>query len=178
MGADLREEGERIGGLLAELQSSCGPQTWGRVEELLHRLLHVYGSALERVLDHARGAGGPALEERLFADDLLESLFRLHRLHPQSLEERIRLALERAGPLLASRIRDPRLIDASGGVARIAVSFLAGAEGRARQGLEEAIRRIVLEAAPELEEIRIHDPDEAPASPGLVRLRVPAEGRR
>lgn len=164
------QEGERIGRLLEELQGSCGPPTWAKVEELVHRIVQLYGGALQRVLEKV-----PNAEAELFADELLSSLFLIHGLHPQSTEERVRIALARVEASLSSRTRSVRLVSATTEEIQLEVEFREGAEGRARQGLESAIRRMIEEAAPEVQMVRIVDRGEAMARMGLVRLGTPGD---
>lgn len=164
-------EGEKIGRLLEELQGSCGPPTWTKVEELVHRIVQLYGGALQTVLEKVP----KEVERELFADELLSSLFLLHGMHPQSMEERVRIALARVEASLASRTRSVRLVFATSEEIQLEVEFREGAEGRARQGLESAIRRMIEEAAPEVQVVRIVDKNEAMARMGLVRLGTPGD---
>ena len=84
---DLRREGDRIAHLIDDLAVvGCAPVKQ-RVEELVGRLLHLYGSGLARLLAMlSTGSGAAALDEatgaRLRADPLLSSLLVLHGLHP------------------------------------------------------------------------------------------------
>lgn len=167
-----QQEGERIEQLLAELQGACGPGAWAMVEELVHRIVQLYGNGLRRVLETV----GSEREAELFSDELLSSLFLLHGLHPQSTEERVRIAVARVESSLSSRTRSVRLLAVSEDEVHLEVDFREGAEGRARQGLESAIQRMVEEAAPEVQAVRISDKREALARAGLVALRTPGGG--
>jgi hypothetical protein len=84
---DLRREGDRIAHLIDDLAVVGGAPVRQRVEELVARLLHLYGSGLARLLVMlAAGSGDGGLDEatraRLRADPLLSSLLVLHGLHP------------------------------------------------------------------------------------------------
>ncbi len=86
--ADLRREGERIAQLIDDLGAMGGAPVRQRVEELVSRLVHLYGQGLASLL-RMFGVGGdppqaldPAQAARLRADALLSSLLVLHGLHP------------------------------------------------------------------------------------------------
>jgi hypothetical protein len=85
---DLRREGERIAQLIEDLGAVGGAPVGQRVEELVRRLMHLYGTGLASLL---RILGGDDLQRlddaaraRLRADALLSSLLVLHGLHPDA----------------------------------------------------------------------------------------------
>ncbi len=153
--ARLREEGDRIEALLAELSLSAGPQTWPRVEELVTRMVSLYGAALERVLRHAREAEPGELDGRLAGDELVSSLLLLHGLHPLGLEERVTRALERARPYLASHGGDVSLIaiEKDG----VTLSFTGSCDGcpSSRDTAQGLLRQAIEAEAPEIAHVRI-----------------------
>ena len=85
---ELRREGDRIANLIDDLAAVGGAPVKQRVEELVGRLLHLYGTGLAsllRILNMVVGADGrldEATRARLRADPLLSSLLVLHGLHP------------------------------------------------------------------------------------------------
>jgi len=82
---DLRREGDRIAHLIDDLAVVGGVPVRQRVEELVARLLHLYGTGLARLLGILGGGDGgldEATRARLRADPLLSSLLVLHGLHP------------------------------------------------------------------------------------------------
>lgn len=81
--ADLRRESERICQLIEDLGEIGGAPVRARAEELVQRLIHLYGTGLanlmaivgvERLDAEARA--------RLAADPLVSSLLLLHGVHP------------------------------------------------------------------------------------------------
>jgi hypothetical protein len=81
----LRREGERIAQLIEDLATMAGAPVRQRVDELVRRLVHLYGTGLERLLQIV--AGDPermddTVRARLRADALLSSLLVLHGIHP------------------------------------------------------------------------------------------------
>jgi hypothetical protein len=97
---DLHEVGYRIEELLQELLTTADASVRDRAEDLVRLLMELYGSALERVVAMVadEGEAGRALLDRLASDELVASLLILHRLHPQSAEERVQAVLDRSGP--------------------------------------------------------------------------------
>ena len=84
---DLRREGDRIAQLVDDLGTIGGAPVRQRVEELVQRLMHLYGTGFARLLHILTpDAGAPRVDEatraRLHADPLVSSLLVLHGLHP------------------------------------------------------------------------------------------------
>ena len=83
---DLRREGERIAQLIEDLSTMAGAPVGQRVEELVRRLMHLYGSGLASLLRILAGDRLQRLDDdtraRLRADALLSSLLVLHGIHP------------------------------------------------------------------------------------------------
>jgi hypothetical protein len=77
----LRREGERITQLIDDLGTMGGAPIRRGVEELVRRLLHLYGAGLTRLMRLL-----PALDEedkaRICGDALVSSLLLLHHAHP------------------------------------------------------------------------------------------------
>lgn len=153
--ARLRQEGDRIEALLAELGASAGPQTWPRVEELVSRMLALYGAALERLLLHARASGANDLDARLSTDELVSSLLLVHGLHPLDAKERVRRALDRARPYLGSHGGDVALVAVEGDTATLSLSGSCDGCPSSRDTIEGLLRQAIEADAPEITRIEI-----------------------
>jgi hypothetical protein len=83
---DLRREGERIAQLIDDVGAMAGAPVRQRVEELVRRLMHLYGTGLGKLLRTLGGENLHRLDDgtraRLKADPLLSSLLVLHGIHP------------------------------------------------------------------------------------------------
>jgi len=80
---ELRREGDRIVQLIEDLGAMAGAPVRQRAEELAQRLVHLYGTGLERVMSIWTDTGlGAGARERLRADPLVSSLLVLHGIHP------------------------------------------------------------------------------------------------
>lgn len=81
--AELRREGARIAQLIDDLGALGGAPVRQRAQELVQRLVHLYGVGLERLLAIV---GADRLDDggrsRLRADPLVSSLLVLHGIHP------------------------------------------------------------------------------------------------
>jgi hypothetical protein len=159
----------RIQQLLEDLQSLAGQPVWQRVEELVQRLLQLYGAGLSRLVDELRAAG--RLEELLSRDaggeDLLTHLLLLHELHPWPVAERVRRALDRARTQLEPQLGNFALLDVEAGRAR--VSLHNPPPLPAGLSAERLLLRAVADAAPEVTTIQVEGLP-PPAPPELVQI--------
>jgi hypothetical protein len=137
------------------------------------RLIALYGSALGRTLLLVQEAGklDDPLRTRLCADELVSSLMALHGMHPEPLLVRARAAVDRVRALLGDAAGAIDL--ALDGERRVLDVMLAGQWRCAlpRAAVDEALRRAIEEAAPELAAIEISGTDwSAETAPPLVQL--------
>ncbi|MCA1826950.1 MAG: hypothetical protein ABR567_00140 [Myxococcales bacterium] len=154
---DHQAESGRIQQLLDEIRDLSPGPAWERVEELMKRLLALYGEGLSRLLTLARAGGD--FDVQATRDELVSSLLLLHGLHPAPARERVLRALDELKPFLDARGARAELIAVEGEVARVR---FAGVEA-----LQPALRRAVEDAAPELQRVEIEGAAEA-----LVPLRI------
>jgi Fe-S cluster biogenesis protein NfuA len=168
---ELLAAGDRVAELLEELRTIVGPSAWLRVEELVQRLLELYGAGLARVLRHAAAAerGEGALAERLGADELVSSLLLLHGLHPAPTEERVARALEEVRARVGGHDLQLIGIDADGTV-RLRATPDARSCPSSGATVARAIERTILEAAPEVTRVQVDGLAAPAAREPLVRL--------
>jgi Fe-S cluster biogenesis protein NfuA len=167
------DQGDRIAALLDEVRATAGPPTWQRVEELVQRIVGLYGRGIERMLELCDEAGvlDDRLEERLAADDLVSGLLVLHGLHPASAEARLRAALERVRPHLEPHGAEVELVGLDEeGVARLRVRARRALCASTRAAIEEAIRACVEAAAPEVRRIDVDGGDGHAGEARLVQI--------
>ena len=170
---ELQAESARIEHLLGELRDLVPLPAWQRIEDVLRRIVRLYGAGLGRALAHARATGcaGDAFDSRLCDDELLASLLVLHGLHPISLEERVQRALAALRGEL--RIGDDALalVRIDEGVVHLAAAATLGGGAMSRGLAEATVRRVLETAAPEIVSIQISGLPE-PRDPSLVQLRA------
>ena len=175
---DLRATGDRIEEILESLSTSLDRPTWEQVQDVVALVTDLYGGGLARILeviDESDGESGddrPGIDRddlvaRLVDDDLVASLLVVHDLHPVRLEERVRAAIDTVRPYLGSHGGDVEVRDVDGDAGVVTVRMLGSCDGCASSSvtLELAVRRAIIEAAPEIDRIEVEgaDPDVAGA---------------
>jgi Fe-S cluster biogenesis protein NfuA len=177
--ADPTTTGERIERLL-EAMSATGPVARERAEELVRVVVELYGAGLERLLELAYDAG--ALDERLLAaltaDPLVSALLLVHGLHPDSLETRVRRALDEVGAELSAHGGAVELLDIDDNRAvRLRLAGGGSGCGSSPAALTAIVEEIVRAAAPEVEVVEVvveaAEPTVIPVGSLTARLRTP-----
>jgi Fe-S cluster biogenesis protein NfuA/nitrite reductase/ring-hydroxylating ferredoxin subunit len=176
MSEQLTEQSDQIERLLDEVEAMVGPNAWLRIQELVARVIDYHGRALERLLAIVLEArdGHDGLAEKLCADDLVSSVLLLHGLHPEPTLARIERGLDEVRPYLASHGGGVELLDVDpGGTARL--RLLGGCRGcpSSRSTIDQAIRRAIEDAAPEVLRIEVE-----PAEPGEALIRIGSRSAR
>jgi hypothetical protein len=165
--SEPEEHAARIERLLGDVRASVGPVAWRRIEELVSRLVALYGAALGRALFLVEEAGvlDATLRARLAGDELVGAMLALHGMHPDPPLERARVAVERVrahlgeaagGVDLVLDDRDLLTITLTGDWRRCAVP---------RAAVDETLRHAIEEAAPEVVTIAIGGVDWDDAGP-------------
>lgn len=176
--AVLADEGVKIEHLLDEIQSMAGPQTWPRIEELMSRVVNLYGEALERILMHIGDGGGldDELWRRLCGDDVVASLLVLHDLHPRSQRERIEAELLRLAPWLERHGARVEIVSVDAGRAhvRLLVDDVARANGL--DSAPAAVEKAIKDGAPEITSVVVEAPPLRHEG-GLVQITRPKADR-
>lgn len=172
--AELAAEGAHIERLLDDLRGLVSPPVMRRVEEVVARVIRLYGAGLAHALEHARaaGAGGPAFDDRLAGDELVASLLVLHGLHPTPTERRVRDALDALRRELAVDEGALALVAIEEGVVRLAVGDGVGGGAVGPELAETLIRRAIEAAAPEVRAVELSG-RRPPRAPDLVQIRLP-----
>jgi Fe-S cluster biogenesis protein NfuA/nitrite reductase/ring-hydroxylating ferredoxin subunit len=166
----------RVEGLLEELEVLADPATRDAALETVQSVLALYGAGLERIVERV----GPLQATALASDELVEHLLLLHGLHPMSVEDRVREALDGVRPYLGSHGGDVELVGVFDGVARVRMQGSCEGCPASSMTLKLAIEDAVLKAAPDVDRVEAEDAAAAPqnGSPLLqieiVRPAAPA----
>ncbi len=126
-------------------------------EELVSLLTELYGAGLERTLEIVHDTSGEradAIFSSLAADKLVASLLILHGMHPQSVEERVQAALEKVRPYLKSHEGDIEILRISEGVVHLRLAGSCHGCPSSFATVKLTIETAILEAAPEISEVR------------------------
>ena len=132
---EARELVGRVDGLLAGLDAQA--------LEAVTALIDVYGEALARVTERV-----PAID--LAGDELISHLLIVHGLHPQSVEERVRAALDEVRPYLASHSGGVELVGVEDDVVRLRLEGTCHGCPSSTATLKLAVEEAIFEAAPEI----------------------------
>jgi hypothetical protein len=168
----LRRESAEIQELLDAVRTLVSAPAWDRLEEVLRRVVQLYGTGLARVLACARDAGAEPghFDASICDDELLASLLVIHGLHPLPIEQRVARAVDHAHHALGLREGAITFVGIVDGVAEVAASGQLGGGAMAERAAVAALHRVVEDAAPELEGVRVTGLPVA-RDPDLVQLR-------
>lgn len=147
-GTDLAAVGERIETLLGKLSGSDAELA----EDLVRTLLEFYGAGLARVVEVVGGAD-PALLARLADDEHVRGLLVLHDIHPKSTMDRVVEALDKVRPYLGSHAGDVEIAGIDDGVLTLQLRGSCDGCPSSAVTAQQAIERVVREAAPEIADV-------------------------
>ncbi len=161
-----RELIQRVEGLLEELESLADPAARDVALEAVQAVLELYGAGLGRILQQVGDAQATALVD----DELVEHLLLLHGLHPVSVEERVRAALDGVRPYLGSHGGDVELVRVSDGVAVVRMQGSCEGCPASAMTLKLAIEDAVLKGVPDVERVEAQDDAAGSADPAVSSL--------
>ena len=180
-GKDFREDIERIGGLVQEIESIADPAVRAATKNLVQSLMDLHGAALEKALDIVAEAGEPGMSiiDRLGRDSLVSSVLILYGLHPEDLETRVAKAVDRVRPQLRKQGCEVELLSVTDGAIRLRVETGSHTCGSTAKTLQATLEGAMYDAAPDLTSLVIggfqlqrprHRPEGAhPDSPAAQR---------
>jgi Fe-S cluster biogenesis protein NfuA len=170
-GKDFREDVQRIGSLVQEIESIADPAVRAATKNLVQSLMDLHGAALEKMLDIVAEAGEPGMNiiDRLGRDSLVSSVLILYGLHPEDIETRVAKAVERIRPQLRKQGCEVELLGASGGEIRLHVETGSHTCGSTAKTVQSTLEGAMYDAAPDLTSLFIEGLEEKAAS-GFVGL--------
>lgn len=160
----LHRESERIAALLDEAQAMAGPLTWQRIDELIQRVVGLYGAGIASLVDIAKKTSRNAavLEDTIEADELVSSLLIVHGVHPLSTRRRVERAIAdvcaRAGE--SAMDIDVEVVDIDPG--DVVTLRLSNGTPSSRNAMADAIKRAIDARAPEVARVDIEGTAPAP----------------
>lgn len=168
---DFREEVQRIGGLVQEIESIADPAVRAAAKGLVQSLMDLHGDALERALEIVAKAGEPGMEiiERLGRDSLVSSVLILYGLHPEDIESRVVKAVDRVRPQLRKQGCEVELLDANNGAIHLRVETGSHTCGSTAKTVQATLEGAMYDAAPDLTSLLIEGLEEKSSS-GFVAL--------
>jgi Fe-S cluster biogenesis protein NfuA len=170
-GRDFRDDMQRIGGLVQEIEEIADPAVRAATKGLVQSLMDLHGAALEKALDIVAEAGEPGMSiiDRLGRDALVSSVLILYGLHPEDLETRVMKAIDRVRPQLRKQGCEVEVLGVSDGIIRLRVETGSHTCGSTAKTAQATLEGAVYDAAPDLSSLVIEGLEEKPAS-GFVAL--------
>jgi Fe-S cluster biogenesis protein NfuA len=170
-GRDFREDMQRIGGLVQEMESIADPAIRAATKGLVQSLMDLHGAALEKALGIVAEAGEPGMSiiDRLGRDSLVSSVLLLYGLHPEELETRVVQAVDKVRPQLRKQGCEVVLLGVNDGAIRLRVETGSHTCGSTAKTVHATLEGAMYDAAPDLTSLVIKGLEEKPAS-GFVSL--------
>jgi Fe-S cluster biogenesis protein NfuA len=153
----LRDRIRRVESLLLEVDQFKDPQARSKTREIVQVLMDLHGAGLEKILAHlaSTGEAGLALIDSLTQDELVASLLLLYGLHPLDLEERVKQALVKVRPYLASHGGNVELLGIENGVVRLRLQGSCHGCPSSAVTLKQTIEEAIMEKAPDAAGIEV-----------------------
>jgi hypothetical protein len=163
---EFQQRLESIEIVIQQIEAASDPNVRTAARELVQLVMELHGAGLERILEILRSGGesGQSLLGNLGRDDMVSSLLVLYGLHPQTLEERVQGAVEKANRQIRSRSATVELAGMENGSVRLHLK--ANGHGPA---LKEVLEAAIYQAAPDITSLVIEGAEE---KQGFVPLEM------
>jgi Fe-S cluster biogenesis protein NfuA len=155
--------------LIRDVESASDPGLRETVQKTVQLLMDIHGGALERIMTIVSEAGeaGQQIIGRFDRDDAVRSLLLLYGLHHLDLKTRVLRAIENLRPSLRAHQGSAELLGVSEGVVRVRLS---GGTGCGASAVKSAVEDAIYQAAPDVAELVLEGPAEAPSPAAFVPL--------
>ena len=175
---EFHQRVQQLGKLVAELERMPDSALKVAAGELVHLLMDVHGTGIERMMEIVfdSEAGGPETIDKLGADPIVRSLLLLYSLHPENLETRVQKSLDVLRPRLRKLDYGVELISVEGGAVRLQVVSSGHACGSTTENVRSMVEEGVYEYAPDVTSLVIAGLEEPPSF-GFVTLQSLAGSR-
>jgi Fe-S cluster biogenesis protein NfuA len=170
-GNDFREDIQRIGGLVQEIELIADPAVRATTKNLVQSLMDLHGAAIEKALEIVADSGEPGMNiiDRMGRDSLVSSLLILYGLHPEPIETRVMKAVDKVRNQLRKQGCELELLGVNDGAIRLRVETGSHTCGSTAKTIQATLEGAMYDAAPDLTSLVIEGLEEKPAS-GFVAL--------
>ncbi len=168
---DFREDMQRIGELVQQIESIVDPAVRASTKQLVQSIMDLHGNALEKALETVAQAGEPGMQiiDHLGHDPLVSSVLILYGLHPDDIQTRVVRAVDKIRPQLRKQGCEVEIVDVTDGVVRLRAEIGSHTCGSTARTLQASLEGAIYDAAPDLTSLVIEGFEEKPAS-GFVAL--------
>lgn len=157
-GKEFQTRMRQLEALLQEVESIADPNVRTTTGQIIQELMEFYGAGLTSLVERLAQAGelGREMIDDLAQDELVGSLFLLYGLHPQDLETRVKAALEKVRPYLATHGGNVELLGVSeDGAVRLAMRGSCNGCASSSATMKNMIEQAIYDKAPEVTAIHV-----------------------
>lgn len=169
---DFQTKVQRIGELVAQLESIPDAEARTGAKALVQLLLDLHAVGFERVLEiiAKEGDSGRSTIDDLGRDPLISSLLVLYGLHPLDFDARVVQAIEKIQPRLRKGGGEVEILGIENNVVRLHLCVTGHSCGSTANTLKTMLEDALYEAAPDMGQLLIEGLDEQSGSAGFVPL--------
>jgi NifU-like domain len=168
---EFQQRVQQLGKLIAELEQMPDSPLKVATGELVHLLMEVHGTGIERMMEivfDSQGTGAETIDT-LGNDPMVRSLLLLYSLHPEDLETRVQKSLNALRPRLRKLNYRVEFVNAEDGAVRLRMESSGHACGSTTENVRLMVEEGVYEYAPDVTSLAILGLEDQPSS-GFVAL--------
>jgi hypothetical protein len=168
---EFQQRVQQLGKLIAELEQMPDSPLKVATGELVHLLMEVHGTGIERMMEIVfdSQSTGPETVDKLGNDAIVRSLLLLYSLHPEDLQTRVQKSLDALRPRLRKLNYRIDFVNVNDGAVRLRMESSGHACGSTRENVRLMVEEGVYEYAPDVTSLSILGLDDHPSS-GFVAL--------
>lgn len=168
---EFQQRVQQLGKLIAELEQMPDSPLKVAAGELVHLLMEVHGTAIERMMEIVFDSQSADAEviDMLGNDPIVSSLLLLYSLHPEDLQTRVRKSIDVLRPRLRKLNYQMELLGLDEGVVRLQVASSGHACGSTTENVRSMVEEGVYEYAPDVTSLVILGLEGQPSS-GFVTV--------
>lgn len=151
---EFQEHTEQVERLVEQVSAIQDDDARTTALDLLRALMDLHGAGLTRIVELlGESEAGKKSLARVGQDPLVCGLMVLYGIHPVSLEDRIKNAVDKARPLVQKHGGTVELLDVSDGLVRVSISSTGNGCHSSPDALKQIVEQSIREAAPEVVEV-------------------------
>jgi NifU-like domain len=162
---------QQLGKLIAELEQMPDSPLKVATGELVHLLMEVHGTGIERMMEIVFDSQGTGAEtvDKFGKDAIVRSLLLLYSLHPEDFQTRVHKSLDALRPRLRKLNCSIVFVDVEDSMVRLRMELSGHACGSTKENVRRMVEECVYEYAPDITSLSILGLEDSPSS-GFVAL--------